>query len=539
MSDDKEHYNKLTDDDDSFDIPQNEEFTSKTSSITFFDKIIEFFTGISSDERIKQKKLKDIYKKFRRLKYKFYNFKKDQILPPLGQYFYDIYRMCQNIQRYFDIKVHSKSIKQTVFEIFSNEKQKNLAEELDKDNINNFINLRPNTKELIEDIKIKLTEYIKSFTPEVIKRINSTYNNVADLSNIISFDWFSLMHKFDPEITEANINYKPDFELIEGKYILDELIVIADALETINFNNDWKDILFYLKSFSDDVNNQKVLKKLLQYIKILKKDEYILLLIKLIYKDPFFKPKQFSSKSTIVQDYLYNFQLDVKRVVELQLKKIKKEKINKLLSDIFGTTAIIRLKNYSQRTNQLIQKKNVSGFRFIDPLNYLKAFLLDFCKGEIKARIDFLIIKGTWVTSSHSQEYSRLLEEYNKLTDRVVDFDNSCAEDEYYGKNIRKLSFAVSHDPNAKILLNKTIYKIDQEAMGLINDGIRLFNQSAEKFKSIIDDYNSQTPKIIVNFHTLKWDYVNDFPEEFEMINNKLFNFINLLKYYTKTPAKQ
>jgi hypothetical protein len=537
MSDGKDNIDQISANNDSqeeINLAEESSVESSKATLGFLDKILEIVTGISRDDRIKFRKLKDINKRLKHLKYKFYNYKNDVVLPPLGQYFYDLYRMSQNLSRFMDIKNHSKSIKQFIFEIFSNENQKKLGKELDRASINQLLNSTADTKTAIDTIKSKLNQYVKAFDYETIKKINSTYNQIVDLSNIINFDWYYLLHKFDSEITETNFNYKPEFEALDGKYILDELIALSDYFETLDFNSDFKYIFDYIKAYTQDENYIKVLKKIIQYCKILKKDNYLVLIIKLIYKNPYFKPKKFPSSVNVVQDYLNEFQYDVKKIVDDLIKEIKKDRINKLLINIFHTTAILRLKHYSQKLNEALMKKNIAGFKLIDPLNFLKAYLLDFCKGDVKARIDYLIIKGTWATNAQSSEYSRLLDEFNQLSDRVVDFDESCSEDESNGKNLRKLSYAVTHDPNAKMLLSKLIFKIEQEALGLIQDAIRLFNHVNEKLKLLIDDYALKTPKILINFHQIKWDFSDDIPSELSNIYKKNQNFIMLLNFYIK-----
>jgi hypothetical protein len=505
----------------------------------FIEKIFEIITGFTNDERIKQRKLKDISKKLRHLKLKFYNFKKDQVLQPLGEYFYEIYRLSQNLSKFMDTKKHSKSIKQMLFEIFSSEAQKKLRLELERDNIDKMVRASSNPKEAIATIKNNIKEYIKSFDAETVKKINNTYNQMADLSNIVTFDWFFLVHKFDSEITDTNFNYKPDFEIIEGKYVIDELITLNDYLETIDFNKDWKNVLEYLKAVSDDEGLLNILRRILKYCKTLKQDNYLLHMIRLIQKDPFFKSQTFSNSAKIVQDYIYNFQVELQAIVNNALKDLKKAKIDKLLMDIFHKTAIVRLKNYSDKTNELLEKKGIIGFLHIEPINYLKAFLLDFCKGEIKPRIDALIIKGTWSTHTASSEYSSLLDQFNKLSDKIIEFDDSCSEEETYGRTIRKLIFAVKHDPNAKQLLKKTIYKVDSDAYQIIIAGINLFALTNKKIKELIDDYNSKSPSIIVDINKIRWDFQDEYAVEMSDILRKTNNFIALLKNFIKASVEQ
>jgi hypothetical protein len=254
---------------------QDEQKSTQIEAVknNLFNKLVEFFTGFTSDERIKLRKLKDINKELKRLKHKFYSFKDDMILPQFPHFLYDMYRMSQNFLRFLDAKNHSSSIRLTIFDIFSTEKQKKIKEELDPAKISDIVKNAGDKPKAIEKIKLTLNEYVKSFTPDIVSKINTTYNQIVDFSNLITFDWFFLIHKFDAEITETNFNYNPNFESIEGKYILDELVTLNDYLETIDFQKEMKNILEYLKFVSDDEGLAKLLNKFIQQALVLKKDK--------------------------------------------------------------------------------------------------------------------------------------------------------------------------------------------------------------------------------------------------------------------------
>ena len=195
-----------------------------------------------------------------------------------------------------------------------------------------------------EQIKQILNEFVKSFDAEVVKNINNTYNQIVDISNLTNFDWFYLVHKFDSAISEGNFNYKPNFEILEGKYILEEIIAINDYIYSVNLNMDWKNIFEYLKAISNDNGILDLFKKYIQLLKVLKRDDYLLRMVQLVSKDPFFKPKEFTSKAKIDQDYIKDFQVEVQGVVQNCIREKNKEKINKILLEIIRTTVILRLK---------------------------------------------------------------------------------------------------------------------------------------------------------------------------------------------------
>lgn len=514
---------------------------ASSSDINFFIKIIDFLTGTTNEDRIKKRKLKEIAKNLTQLKYKFYNPKKDLILPHFGNYFYEIYRICQNFSRFFDVKNHSTTIKIVLFDSLLTEKQKNLKEKLEKEYIEDFIKSSNDVHKAIEEIKSILNSFVKSFDSEIVKVINTTYNQIVDLSNIINFDWYSLLHKMDANITETNFNYKPMFESLEGKYILEDLISINDNIFTLNFNSDWKYVNNYLSVVYEDKSMIDLLKKLLNLLKVIKKDDYLTKMIQLISKDPFFAPKDFHSKAKIVQDYMSNFQMEIQKIVQETIKIYNKERLNKLLLDIFKTTVIIRLKNYTQKIDEALKSKGVQNtFKYIDPMNYLKAFLLDIGKGDIKARIDQLIIKGTWDTNLHSSEYSSLLEKFTRLSDKIIEFDNKCGEDETYGRELKRLILSLKHDPKSKILLAKLIEKIDANGEEILREGISLLNNAANLIKALIEDFSLKNPKMIINSHKIKWDFPNNnIKADFLDIYKKILNMNALLKNYIKSDLQE
>ena len=519
----------------------NDEMTSTPQKeLNFFDKILEIITGVGNEERIKLRKLKEINKDLSFLKYKFYNYKKEQIQTSFPQYIYEIYRITQNFTKYFDVRNHANTIKLYLFEFGVPKKQTELRQKLEKEKIEELIRQSKDVKKAFEDIKATLNEFIKSFDSDIVRNINATYNQIVDLSNITNFDWYFFIHKFDSAITEANFNYKPNFELLDGKYILDELIAINDYLYSLDLNADWKNLFEYLKGISGENSLIDLLKKLIQLLKVLKKEDYLTKMIKLISKDPYFKPKEFVSKSKIVQEYIHTFQTEIQNVIQTCIKEMNKEKINKLLLEIFRTTVIVRLKNYSQRINDFFLNKGVSAsIRYVEPLNYLKAFLLDICKGEIKPRVDLLIIKGTWESNTLSSEYSTMLEQFNALSDKIIEFDNSCGEDETYGREIRKLSGLIKHDPKARLTVKKILTKLDNDAAQLLMEGINIFTVGANKIKRLIDDYNLKTSKCIINFHNIKWDFSGDLNKDLNEIYKRLVSIVNLLKNFVKEQETQ
>ncbi len=512
--------------------------SNSSGELSFIQKILSLFGGGNSDERIKQNKLKEINKSLGSSKYKFYNFKKELVTPEFGQFLYDIYKNSMPLKDPFNVKKGAGTIKNILLEVFSTKKQIELKNSLDIMTLEKKIRESKDRKKVIEDIKKTISAYISSFDSELVRQINQAYNLIMDLSNLINYDWYIMVHKFDQSITEGSSNYKPKFEAITDKYVSEDIISINDYLYSIDFNSDFKNIYTYLNSFSEGNGLSEYLKKLIAMFKGVKKDDNFLKLVKLVTKEPYFKPKIFKSDSKIVQEYLKGFQQEIQGNIQNVINIINKEKVNAILLDIFGTSNIIRLKNYTARLDDMITSRGLAeSFKYIEPMNFLKAFLLDICKGEIKPRVDMLIIKGTWVTNEESTEYSELLESFNKITEKVLEFDNKCADDDIYGREVRKVMVVVKQDQKINVA-NRAVNMIDSAALDIIVESVSIFSNLVNKLNILLDDYTQKPPRIVTNFHKIKWEFPEEFDVEFNTYLKKTASFLTVMKVYAKDATK-
>ena len=65
-------------------------------------------------------------------------------------------------------------------------------------------------------------------------------------------------------------------------------------------------------------------------------------------------------------------------------------------------------------------------------------------------------------------------------------------------------------------------------------ESIEIFTQAAIKIKALIEDYNKKSPKIIIDFHKIKWEFSNEIMQDLTDIYKKLVNMINLMKNFAK-----
>lgn len=514
------------------DISQKSTKKQVSEDTSFIDKLLEFFTGKNNEQRLKEKQLKNIAHSLGQNS-KFFNVRKMVIQPAFSSLIYSVFRNSQQIAKYFDLKNRRSSIKDFLIDSMLDKKVKELRAELESDKIIEYVKTAQDPAKAIAVVQKRLKLFLSYFDNKKSAEINHTYNQICNLSSLICYEWYFFIRKFDSSISESNLTYSPSFASLEGKYVVEDLIVINDELNGINLNDDFQNVFHYLEEVSNDKGIGSCLKKIIDNLKKLKSNGNMTKMICLIAEDPYFKPKSFSTNEKITSDYLKKIQELTKQTLKEVVTILNRDKVNDLVSQIFGTTIISRMKNYSLKLSDFLVSKGVPmTLDYVDPMNYISAFLTDICMDEIKDRIDILVIKGEWKTAETSREFVAVLEDIAKMVKRVANFDASCAEEGTYGKELRRHSVVVK-DASAKASVKRTVEEINNEALGLINDTIALCVEIGKAMKTLIEDYNLATPVLIVNFKKIKW--INeDFNTDMVMVYKKVVNMVNVLKRYIK-----
>ncbi|MCH5149783.1 MAG: hypothetical protein J1G30_03865 [Spirochaetales bacterium] len=501
--------------------------------ISLIDRLLEFFTGKNNEDRLKEKQLKNIAHNLSQNS-KFFNVRKMTIQPAFSSLIYAVFRNSQQIAKYFDLKNHRSSIKDFLIDSMLDKKAKDLKDELESDKIIDYVKTSQEPAKAIAMVQKRLKLFVSYFDNKKSEEINHTYNQICNLSSLICYEWYFFIRKFDSSISESNLTYSPSFSSLDGKYVNEDLIAINDELNGINLNDDFQNVFHYLEEVSHDKGICSCLKKIIDSLKKLKSNDNVTKMICLITNDPYFKPKSFSMNEKILSDYLKKVQDLTKQTLKEVVAILNRDKVNDLVSQIFDTTIISRMKNYSLKLSDFLVNKGVpSTLDYIDPLNYISAFLTDICLDEIKDRIDVLVIKGEWQTAETSREFVAVLNDINKMVKKVTDFDIRCGEEGTYGKELRRHSVVVK-DASTKASVRRMVDEINNEALEIINETIVLCVEIGKAMKSLIEDYNLAVPVLIVNFKKIKWTFDDDFNTDMVMIYKKVVNMVNVLKRYTK-----
>ena len=507
-----------------------------TEGLGFFEKIIAVFLGGNDPERQKRKLLKQLAKDLAKSKYNFYKPRNKEALPAFARYFYEQYKIIGSAQQLLQNAAGSKTLKDTVIDHFMSDDQRKLRERFEESAIRERAR-EIETKQLAEELKEGMINFYSSFDAELVKKINDTYNLVQIFLRHINFDYYFLLRKFDSAITENNFVYKPNFDPISAEYVLDD---IRDYLETalvIDPRAGWDQVMELLKNYRGmEVVDREAFKKSLKELASVMRENVLELMVRHITDDPWWKAKGAGSNERIVEPYLDSLKTATEGHVQKLLNERREKKIDALVKQVFGTTAIQRTKYYTEKANLMFSKRAMAGFTHTQALNYLKAYLIDYFKKDVRELVqDLLLVRGKWVTNIQSQQLSDAYHQVMQQSEALIAFDESLAEEGERGAKLKKASGrVVERDPSTTKLLRDQLGTINKEAQRLISDSMSGLITIGKFLKMLVADFDQDQHDLVNNWKELDGLIEESIRERMIEAYKQLYRFIQLMQVLVK-----
>lgn len=512
------HYRMMANDDD--------------TGENFFQRIISAIFGSADPEVEKRRLLKAIAKDLSRSKYKFYKFSSEETLIPLAKFFFELYKIIGPAQLLFQNIQNPNTFKYAVIDFMMSEKQCQIIEMLTEESILERAKTIP-AKELASKINEDLTLLSNEFDLEKIRRIDALYSKLMLFSAFCTFDYYFLLKKFDSNLHERDFNYIPRFEAIRGEYIADDLKDFIAVAWALPLSEDWSDVVSLLRDLKGiEPIAAGVWTKTINKLKDLQSSQIFEKTIQLITHDPSYTPVFTSKQERIFEPYFEK----LKTQAELTIKKVEQEKTNSkaenLLQNIFGTTVVLRLKNYTESANIAFDKKRIPGYKHHLALNFMKAFLVDYLKKNIREFTDLILVRGKWVTAALSGQMSESYQTLLSISDQITEFDTMLSDESEQGLKIKNILIKADRDKEAARILRSILKDTNDKAIFLVTSGAQNLVIFARTVKSLLEDREKPQPQMLINWKELDRFVDKPIRETGIEIYKMIHQFIMLIQLY-------
>jgi hypothetical protein len=201
---------------------------------------------------------------------------------------------------------------------------------------------------------------------------------------------------------------------------------------------------------------------------------------------------------------------------------------------LYGTTSISRTQFYTERENLTFQKKMLAGYKFVDAVNYLKAFFLDYYKSKIRVLVDLLLIQGKWSTKLASQQFSEAYHQLLALSDQLTGFDTELADDGPMGSKVKRLLLQSTRDRSALGSLKNVLIEINDKAKKIINSSAQNLIVLGKNIKMLLEESKAEGQEIIINWKEVESWADPPVVEQMTEVYTQIYYMVQLLQLSMK-----
>lgn len=503
---------------------------------SFLQRIIALFLGTSDEEREKRRLLKQLGKDLSKQRYRFYKPRSGEALGGLGRLFFEIYRVVGPAQSLLQGTEDSSALKTILIEMNHSEDQEALRAEFDEPQIRE-LSQKMSNKELVAHVRESMVSYFSRFDSSVAKRINDTFSAIQAFGSFARFDYYFVLRKFDSALPEGDFLYNPRFETINGEYVSDDIKDFLEVLIPLHADADWDTAFDALSEYRGvEIVNRQAWNKLLSSLDAVAGSGILTKIVQHIDDDPSFQPMVHTDQNQIVEAYLTKLKNQVETSIQKQLRERRGRKIEELLTAVFGTTSVATARYYTESANEVFGKKALAGFLHTDAINYLKAFLVDYFKRDVRVAVsELLIVRARWSDTNLSQQLSDSFHAVMNVAQAVVEFDDSLGPDGDLGIKLKRASGrVVEKDASTMKMLRQSLSEVNEHALEMVNGAANNLITLAKIVKTLIADNQKLTPDVVLNWKELEGFAEKPIRQTLVSVYNRIYYFIQLMQLYVK-----
>ncbi len=474
----------------------------------FFAKLFASLFKSDDPDAEKKRRIRQISKSLSKARYHFY--KNDEVLPAFGKFFYDIYKAIFPAKAMFLAQDNPNRLKALVIGYSLSEKEHTVIDALSEEYIK-AASQKMSVDKLDAEVHSNIDIFLQIFNGERIARIEALYKKLMIFKAFCTYDFYFILKKFDSSMREGDFSIQPRFDKINAEYIAEDLKDFLAVAWVLPEHEEWGDMIKFLKDIKGkEPVSLNLWSKICNRINSIRMSRIFEMMIQVITKDPSYAPDFTYSEQPIVDSYIDKIRNDAEKTLNSLAQAQQNNKIDSLLNQIFGTTSIDRLANYTATNSAVYERKELGSFEYVAPLNYYKAFLLDFVKKDVREFSDLVLIRGTWSTQALSSPMSNAYHALLDSSDALVAFDAKIAEDGDIGIRLKNHLPRTERDKEARNIIGTLISDLNDEAKAMLVESTKNLIVIAKTTKTLLEDYAKVKGEVIINWKEL--DKFSDHP---------------------------
>ncbi|WP_230974516.1 DUF5312 family protein [Treponema vincentii] len=410
----------------------------KTES--FLTRILQLFFPRDDAEAIKKRHLKTLAKEISKSKFgKWYKPSSEELQQQMARFFFELYKIVGPARALLASAASSKVLKSITVEQNLSKHQHQLREKLTPEAIKERAKTT-NPKELSLQVQKEFDVFMRELDGKKIDEIDTLYRQLNEFIHFVLFDYYFFLKKFDPALPEDKFSYTPNFSNVNGEYLKDELNDFIVVLNGLSLDANWEKLFAIITAYKNvQPVNAPQWKKHLGLLNDVRRTHILEKIIQHITKNPTYTVEISPFTEKVTDDYLKQIERSIDNTLKDIVEEQKNSQVAVLVQRVFGNTIPSGTKNYNPRSNAAFEKRGLDGYIYADAMNYLKSFLVEYFKSDVRALSDLILVRGQWTQQVLSAEYSESYHNLMHISTKLLEFDEKLSEVSEMGVKFRTL----------------------------------------------------------------------------------------------------
>jgi hypothetical protein len=497
-------------------------------AIAFFETLLSFFMPSSDSPNANEKKLRSmVTRDINRSRHrKWYRVWKQELTLEVGNFFYELYQLSARAGISMQNAAESEQLKLLAVEFHMDESLLALKEHLSPQAITRYAENLTN-EDLNNRVNRDIARFDATFDTTFIENVDRYYNLFLMFSQFVVFDFLTLLKEFDPFISDHNMIFQPKVRQISAKKVIE---LIKDFLEVsypLEENQDWATMLNMANQYKENVGiTLDQWKTILLQLSSIQSTSILVLIVRHVDQDPFWKSLPRIQREHIAAAYRAEVIDEAKACLDGIIQGREQKQLTQLLTAVFGSDDLEnRMHYYSLEDHETLRKNGLEGYTYAHELNYLKTFILDFYKKDIRELFDLCALRGQWIKIDMNRQFTDSFHKVLADFDKLLEFDESLSMEGLLGSKLR--SSLAKNKNQAPIVLST----INDTAQKLIESLLESLTDIDGLLKSLFDDQANRANQLILNWDALETAGVS-LGQRLTDVYQRLNNFVAVLRLF-------
>jgi hypothetical protein len=508
-----------------------------------------FFTLFVRDpeEKERRRRLRALYEELKKVRPLYFRRSSGQILPAFAISVLNLALVLRPLRDVFDKTIDNtdpklaQRYKDYLVTARLPEELQNLQSSLSYVILKKRVFDSPDPETELEKIDSEIEQLLGGLSGAKFGRFDSSYTVVNRLVTLCQHNFMPMLRYFDPALKSLDSADPTIFQPVPGEELLQEMLDFYFVLAGFTYSESAEtNIGMLLERLSRERAEEakaRLRKVLLRLQKLLDESlgsDTILILLRLIQKDPHYVAQSIQEESSFLEAYKNRLRINYQRSKERIQQQLRELAVAEDLKRLFPRGQSEEIAGYSEEIEQALQERDFDSFLHIRPLRIIKNYIHSHFNKELKEPLKRLIVEGKFSNKVFENMLTRPYYQCSEMESKIIEF-----EEELQGSgtlSVNKLPKYIELLDQGKPVYNMVttvLDTIEKESKKLIDEGANCFYNLFVTLLDILNDAKLKTPAKVTNIKYLTTGKSQDFLTRVTYGHNNLYVFTKIMKNFT------